>query len=312
VGVDFRGLGGTNNGPLAVLDDITSGFDDNASAALDNSGAGLDAGGSATAPSSGFFFNDGSDGDFRGRTENIFTNPLGQVLSALGGGTFQVTYLDDFSLSAIIRATEKTAQMREMTAPAVTVFNTQRANLSSVTQISYVQDFDVEVAQTSFIADPVIGVIQEGVVLDVRPTVSNDRQYITLEHPGHPHLPAVPEPGDVPAAGARHPPGGVDGPHSGRRLDPAGRPQGDQHRGQEVHDAGAGQHPDPRAPLQAAGQVGRVGAPDDRRDGDDHGSVGRSRPALREIDGAPAASLTPHGALNFATPSWKARAATAR
>ena len=181
VGVDFRGLGGTNNGPLAVLDDITSGFDDNASAALDNSGAGLDAGGSATAPSSGFFFNDGSDGDFRGRTENIFSNPLGHVLSALGGGTFQVTYLDDFSLSAVIRATEKTAQMREMTAPAVTVFNTQRANLSSVTQISYVQDFDVEVAQTSFIADPVIGVIQEGVVLDVRPTVSNDRQYITLD-----------------------------------------------------------------------------------------------------------------------------------
>jgi general secretion pathway protein D len=181
VGVDFRGLGGTNGGPLAVLDDITSGFDDNASAALDNSGAGLDAGGSATAPSSGFFFNDGSDGDFRGRTENIFSNPLGKVLSALGGGSFQVTYLDDFALSAVIRATEKSAAIREMTAPSVTVFNTQRANLSSVTQISYIQDFDVEVAQTSFIADPVIGVLQEGIVLDVRPTVSNDRQYITLD-----------------------------------------------------------------------------------------------------------------------------------
>jgi general secretion pathway protein D len=181
VGVDFRGLGGTSSGPLAVLDDITSGFDDNASAALDNSGPGLGAGGSATAPSSGFFFNDGSDGDFRGRTENIFSDPLGRVLSAVGGGAFQVTYLDDFAVSAIVRATEKTAQIREMTAPAVTVFNTQRANLSSVTQISYVQDFDVEVAQTSFIADPVIGVIQEGIVLDVRPTVSNDRQYITLD-----------------------------------------------------------------------------------------------------------------------------------
>ncbi|MHC4817247.1 MAG: type II secretion system protein GspD, partial [Planctomycetota bacterium] len=129
----------------------------------------------------GFFFNDGSDGDFRGRTENIFSNPLGKVLSALGGGSFQVTYLDDFALSAVIRATEKSAAIREMTAPSVTVFNTQRANLSSVTQISYIQDFDVEVAQTSFIADPVIGVLQEGIVLDVRPTVSNDRQYITLD-----------------------------------------------------------------------------------------------------------------------------------
>jgi general secretion pathway protein D len=181
VGVDFRGIGGTNTGPLAVLDDITSGFDDNASAALDNSGPGLDAGGAALAPSSGLFFNDGSDGDFRGRTENIFTSPLGRVLSALGGGTFQVTYLDDISLSAIVRATEKSANIRELTAPSLTVFNTQRANISVVAQISFIQDFDVEVAQTSFIADPVIGVIQEGLVLDVRPTVSNDRQFITLE-----------------------------------------------------------------------------------------------------------------------------------
>ncbi|MHC4162910.1 MAG: hypothetical protein ACYTDU_03565 [Planctomycetota bacterium] len=181
VGVDFRGLGGTNGGPLAVLDDITSGFDDNASAALDNSGPGLSAGGSAVAPSSGFFFNDGSDGDFRGRTENIFTNPLGRVLTALGGGVFQITYLDDFALSAVIRATEKSANIRELTAPRLTVYNTQRANITVVNQISFVQDFDVEVAQTSFIADPVIGVIQDGLSLDVRPTVSNDRQYITME-----------------------------------------------------------------------------------------------------------------------------------
>ena len=47
VGVDFRGLGGTNSGTLAVLDDVTSGLDDNASAALDNSGPGLGAGGAA-------------------------------------------------------------------------------------------------------------------------------------------------------------------------------------------------------------------------------------------------------------------------
>jgi Flp pilus assembly secretin CpaC/tetratricopeptide (TPR) repeat protein len=181
VGVDFRGLGGTNGGPLAVLDDITSGLDDNASAALDNSGPGVQSGGAALAPSSGLFFNDGSDGDFRGRSENIFTSPLGQMLSSLGGGTFQVTFLDDLALSAILRATEKTLRMRELTAPSLTVYNTQRANLTVVNQISFVQDFDVEVAQTAFIADPVIGVIQDGLTLDVRPTVSNDRQYITLE-----------------------------------------------------------------------------------------------------------------------------------
>ena len=137
--------------------------------------------GAALAPSSGLFFNDGSDGDFRGRTENIFTNPLGQLLTALGGGTFQVTFIDDFAFSVILRATEKSASLRELTAPSLTVYNTQRANLTVVNQISFVQDFDVEVAQTSFIADPVIGVVQDGLTLDVRPTVSNDRQYITME-----------------------------------------------------------------------------------------------------------------------------------
>jgi general secretion pathway protein D len=171
VGVDFRGLGGQNGGPLAVLDDVTSGLDDNASAGLDNSGPGVDAGGAALAPSSGLYFND----------ENIYSTPLGQILTALGGGTFQVTFLDDFAVSAIVRATEKTARMRQMTAPSLTVYNTQRANLTVVNQISFVQDFDVEVAQTAFIADPVIGVIQDGLTLDVRPTISNDRQYVTLE-----------------------------------------------------------------------------------------------------------------------------------
>ena len=44
----------------------------------------------------------------------------------------------------------------------------QSVYISNVNQISFVQDFDVEVAQTAFIADPVIGVIQDGLVLHFR------------------------------------------------------------------------------------------------------------------------------------------------
>lgn len=36
------------------------------------------------------------------------------------------------------------------------------------TQTAYIRDFDVEVAQTSFIADPIIGTIEEGAVADVK------------------------------------------------------------------------------------------------------------------------------------------------
>jgi len=63
---------------LAVLDDVTGGLDDNASAAVDNSGPGLVCGGGATNPTSGIFFNDGGDGDYRGgRVENVFDFILG-------------------------------------------------------------------------------------------------------------------------------------------------------------------------------------------------------------------------------------------
>ncbi|MHC4549775.1 MAG: HEAT repeat domain-containing protein [Planctomycetota bacterium] len=44
----------------------------------------------------------------------------------------------------------------------------QSVYISQMNQISFIQDFDVEVAQTSFIADPVIGVIQDGIVLNYR------------------------------------------------------------------------------------------------------------------------------------------------
>ncbi|MDA1194373.1 MAG: hypothetical protein O2894_04245 [Planctomycetota bacterium] len=180
VGMDFRGLGGQTPGTLVNLDDVTNGLEDAASAGRDNAGAGLPAA-AALNPSAGAYFNDGADGDFRGRTENIFDNPLGSVLSSVGGSTFTLAYLDDLQMSMILRATEKSLSARTLTAPVITVYNTQRANLTVVNQLSYIQDFDVEVAQTSFIADPIVGIIQDGLTLDVRPTVSNDRRYITLE-----------------------------------------------------------------------------------------------------------------------------------
>ena len=43
----------------------------------------------------------------------------------------------------------------------------RRAHMAVINQQAYIRDFDVEVAQASFIADPQIGVLQSGVVLDV-------------------------------------------------------------------------------------------------------------------------------------------------
>jgi type II secretory pathway component GspD/PulD (secretin) len=49
-----------------------------------------------------------------------------------------------------------------------------------INQTAYVRDFDVEVAQASFIADPKVDVIQDGIVLDVQPVIQQDRKYIIL------------------------------------------------------------------------------------------------------------------------------------
>ena len=42
-----------------------------------------------------------------------------------------------------------------------------RVHIASLRQRAYVKDYDVEVAQTAFIADPVVDVLQEGSILDV-------------------------------------------------------------------------------------------------------------------------------------------------
>ncbi len=180
IGVDIRGLGNGSPGRLALLDDVTNGLDDNASAGFDNSGPGLPANASGR-PSSGAFFNNNSDGDYRTRTENVFDRALGTRISNVGGAVVQWTLVDDTDLSMILRAVQKSQEGRVLQAPMVTVYNTQRANITLINQLTFIQDFDVEVAQTAFIADPIIGIIQDGLVLDVQPTVSHDRKYITLQ-----------------------------------------------------------------------------------------------------------------------------------
>ena len=180
IGVDFRGLGGANPGTVALLDDITNGPPNNASLGLDNGGVGLP-GASSQSPSSGAFYNDGSDGDVRARTENIFDRMLGQLLSSGGGFSMAFTFLDDLEVTALLRAVEKSYNSTVVSAPRLTIYNNQRANLTLVNQVSYVKDYDVEVAQTAFIADPLIDVVQDGLTLDVRPTISHDRKYVTLE-----------------------------------------------------------------------------------------------------------------------------------
>ena len=173
IGVDFRGLGQPGLGANGF--DFNDFGDPSTQADLGSEiGTGSDL---------GAFFDEGEDGDVRARVEDLFDDTLGdeEVLTGTGGLSFQWTFLNDLQLELILRAVSKSERVELVTAPRILVANTARANLSVLNQVAYVQDFDVEIAQAASIADPIIQVIQDGVVLDVRPVVSADRRFITLE-----------------------------------------------------------------------------------------------------------------------------------
>ncbi len=171
IGTDLRGLGPFGGGgDLNILDDV----DPANTEGLDNSGDGTGN------PNAGLFFDD-HDQFYSASIENFFSNPLGQLLSNVGGGAFQFTILDDTQVNIVMRMIQKSANAVEVSSPTVSVFNTQRAFLTVVNQVSFIQGFDVDVANAARIADPIIGIVQEGIVLDVRPTISYDRKYVVLD-----------------------------------------------------------------------------------------------------------------------------------
>lgn len=112
---------------------------------------------------------------------NIPDFPLGTRLLNSGGIGLQYRILRELELNSVIRAVRKSQKASVVTAPRVTAFNGQRAHILIAQQQAYIQDYDVEIAQNSRAYDPVMGIVQDGLVLDVRPIISNDRKYITLE-----------------------------------------------------------------------------------------------------------------------------------
>ncbi|MEC8493742.1 MAG: hypothetical protein VXZ39_02395, partial [Planctomycetota bacterium] len=175
IGNDFRGLDNR------VLEDVTNGLEDMASLGLDNGGSGTSGTNAAGAPSSGFFFDDGLDGAFSATTQNLFESSLGNSLSTIGGLSFQLTFLDDAEVSSILRAVEKSEQSQVVQNQMLSVHDSQRAYVTVINQRAYIQDFDVEVAQFQAVADPTVNVLSEGIVLDVRPTILDNRKWLRLE-----------------------------------------------------------------------------------------------------------------------------------
>ena len=172
IGVDFRGLGQPGLGTNEFFDD----FGDATTQAELGSDIGSD-------PSLGAWYDEGNDGNLKSRVEHLYDSALGDsdTVQGEGGLSFQWTYLNDIQMELILRAVSKSERIELVSNPRILVSNTGRANLTVLNQVVYVKDFDVEIAQAASIADPIIDVVQDGVILDVRPVVSADRRFITLE-----------------------------------------------------------------------------------------------------------------------------------
>ena len=175
IGVDLRGLDNQS------VNDVTNGLEDMASLGLDNGGTGTTGTNANGHPSAGVAYDNSPNGQYLATTQNFFTTPLGNAISNIGGMTFQLTYLGKANLSAILRAVEKSQDFELVIDSVLSVHNTQRAYVTVINQRAYIQDFDVQVAQFQAVADPQINVLNEGIVLDVRPTIHHDRKYLTLE-----------------------------------------------------------------------------------------------------------------------------------
>ena len=143
--------------------------------------------GVGTQISSGFEFVDAQQQtDVRAAVYNAFSLPLGSSvapfeLSSDGGFALQYNVLDTYILEAIIEANEKTQEFKKLDAPRVTAFNTQTSHSLVIDQSAYIKDAEVNQTGVVPVINPVIGILNSGSILQVRPTVSHDRKYVILE-----------------------------------------------------------------------------------------------------------------------------------
>ena len=97
-------------------------------------------------------------------------------------------FLNTDQINMVISAAETSGDVQVLEHPTLTCFNGQRANASFMSQYAYISDYQV----VSSNLDPTISVLTFGNIIDVRPVVSSDRKYITLEvRPGSVQLQGV-------------------------------------------------------------------------------------------------------------------------
>lgn len=129
---------------------------------------------------------DGFDTRFRSvfnTATSLMDTGLGTARQLNTGGGLGLAFevLEKVRYNMVVKALNKSARASIVDSARLTVFNTQRANVSLTTERTYIQDVDVQVAAGAQAFDPVVDRVRSGIVLDVRPIIGFNRKYVTLD-----------------------------------------------------------------------------------------------------------------------------------
>lgn len=97
--------------------------------------------------------------------------------SGLRRRTLLAVFLEPFQRRAILREDEAPARRTLVQGPVVHAADREHVRVSMTTQRARVTDYELATG----VANPILETSEEGVVLDVRPTISKDRRCITLD-----------------------------------------------------------------------------------------------------------------------------------
>ena len=85
------------------------------------------------------------------------------------------------ALKDLLTAASKGGGIRVVTSARGACMSDQRFHVWAGGEQAYLQDHDVEIAQSAAATDPVIGILATGCVLDIRPTLAGDGKGLHLE-----------------------------------------------------------------------------------------------------------------------------------
>jgi len=117
--------------------------------------------------------------DSVGTVANVLPSTSIQVQPATAGSGLNLSglFLDRVQLSAVFSAVERKTDSRVLASPELTTLNGVRSNAFFGTQYAYIADYEV----VSSNLDPVIEVLTIGASLDIKPYISADRKFVTME-----------------------------------------------------------------------------------------------------------------------------------